>query len=104
VIQCLTGVLPRRMIASMDTTKLSSKGQIILPKRIRTAHRWEAGTEFAVEAVADGVLLRPLRTLPATTLDQAVGSSGYTGPARTDRQLSAAIKRGVKDRRGRGRY
>lgn len=88
----------------MDTTKLSSKGQIILPKRIRTARHWEAGTEFAVEAVAEGILLRPLRSLPVTTLDQAVGSAGYSGPARTDRQLAAAIKRGVKDRRGRGRY
>ena len=88
----------------MDTTKLSSKGQIILPKRIRAAHRWEAGTEFSVEAVADGVLLRPLRALPVTTLEQVVGSARYTGPARTDRQIAAAIKRGVKDRRGRGRY
>ena len=44
----------------METTRLSSKGQIILPKSIRASHQWEPGVEFAVEDTPEGVLLRPL--------------------------------------------
>jgi bifunctional DNA-binding transcriptional regulator/antitoxin component of YhaV-PrlF toxin-antitoxin module len=49
--------------AAMETTKLSSKGQIILPVSIRLANQWQAGVEFAVENTAEGVLLRPLNQL-----------------------------------------
>ena len=38
----------------METTKLSSKGQVILPVSIRLAKQWRAGVEFAVENTADG--------------------------------------------------
>ena len=33
----------------METTRLSTKGQIVLPKGIRAARAWEPGTEFTVE-------------------------------------------------------
>ena len=33
----------------METTKLSSKGQVVLPKSVRDAHKWQPGAEFAVE-------------------------------------------------------
>jgi AbrB family looped-hinge helix DNA binding protein len=32
----------------MDTVKLSSKGQFVLPKAIRDRHHWETGPEFIV--------------------------------------------------------
>jgi AbrB family looped-hinge helix DNA binding protein len=48
----------------METTRLSSKGQVILPKSIRDAHRWQPGTEFMVEDTAEGVLLRPAKPFP----------------------------------------
>jgi len=50
----------------METTRLSSKGQVILPKSIRASHKWEPGVEFAVEDTPDGVLLRPLKPFEAT--------------------------------------
>jgi AbrB family looped-hinge helix DNA binding protein len=30
----------------MDSIKLSSKGQVIIPKHIRSAYHWEAGQEL----------------------------------------------------------
>jgi AbrB family looped-hinge helix DNA binding protein len=30
-------------------TRLSTKGQIVLPKALRTAHRWNPGTEFIIQ-------------------------------------------------------
>ena len=56
----------------MDTTKLSSKGQVILPKHIRTAHKWWPGVEFSVEDTAEGVLLRPLKLFKPTQLEDVI--------------------------------
>jgi len=88
----------------MDTTRLSSKGQLVLPKSIRDADDWGEGTEFTVERVAEGVLLRPLRPVPPTRLEDVVGSAGYQGPPRSLEQMEPAIRKGVKARRGRGRH
>jgi AbrB family looped-hinge helix DNA binding protein len=43
-----------------DTTTLSSKFQISIPKAVRTAHHWEAGQEFAFIPKGAGVLLVPV--------------------------------------------
>jgi AbrB family looped-hinge helix DNA binding protein len=88
----------------METTRLSSKGQLVLPKSIRDADDWREGTEFLVERVAEGVLLRPLRPVPSTRLEDVIGSAAYRGAPRTAAQIQSAIEQGVKARRGRGRY
>ena len=88
----------------METTRLSSKGQLVLPKSIRDADHWTEGTEFLVERVAEGVLLRPLRPVPPTRLEDVIGSAGYRGPARSIGDMQRAVEQGVKARRGRGRY
>ena len=76
----------------------------MLPKAIRDADNWSEGTEFLVERVPDGVLLRPLRPVPATRIEDVIGSAGYRGPTRSGADIQRAIERGVKARRGRGRY
>jgi len=88
----------------MDTTRLSSKGQLVLPKAIRDADNWAEGTEFTVERVAQGVLLRPIRALPVTRLEDVIGCAGYRGSTRSLADMEQAIVKGVKARRGRGRY
>jgi len=88
----------------METTRLSSKGQIILPKAVRDAHHWAPGTDFSVEDTGDGVLLRPLKTAQPTRLDDVVGCLGVKGPARTIEAMDAAIGDELRARRDRGRY
>lgn len=88
----------------METTRLSSKGQLILPKSVRDARSWEAGTQFVVEEVQEGVLLRPLRPLAAATFDEVFGCLKYSGRPKTLAQMGKAIAKGVKRRHGRGRY
>lgn len=87
----------------METTRLSSKGQIILPKAVRDAHHWVPGTDFAIEETADGVLLRPLKAHP-TRLDDVVGCLRAKGPARSIAAMNAAIGDELRARRDRGRY
>jgi AbrB family looped-hinge helix DNA binding protein len=43
----------------METTRLSTKGQLVLPKGIRVSRAWGPGTEFTVEETEEGILLRP---------------------------------------------
>lgn len=65
----------------MPRSRLSSKGQLIIPKAVRDRHGWRAGTELEVEDRGDVVLLRPAEPLFApTTLDQVVGCLRYEGP------------------------
>ncbi len=80
----------------MDTTKLSSKGQVILPKHIRTAHKWWPGVEFSVQDTPEGVLLRPLKLFKPARLEDVIGCAGYTGPAKTIEEMDAAIAAGLK--------
>lgn len=42
----------------METIRLSSKGQIVIPKEVRDRFHWEAGTELIVERRAEGIVLR----------------------------------------------
>lgn len=88
----------------MDLTKLSTKGQLILPKGIREARAWEPGTEFSVEETADGVLLRPLHQFSEVTLDQVAGCLGYMGKRKTIAQMKEGIQGAVARRRDSGRY
>jgi AbrB family looped-hinge helix DNA binding protein len=44
----------------MNTARLSSKGQVVIPTALRAARAWKAGTRFEVVDTAEGVLLKPL--------------------------------------------
>ncbi len=57
----------------METVKLSSKGQIVIPKEIRQAHHWSVGTEFIVSAVGDELRLTPAPLFPPTRVEDGVG-------------------------------
>jgi len=88
----------------METTRLSTKGQIILPKRIRASRSWKPGMEFIVEEAGDAVLLRPAGHFPEVALEQVAGCLRFKGKPKTLAQMRAAIKREVLKRHDRGRY
>lgn len=83
----------------MATTRLSSKGQVVLPSSVRSARRWKPGLELAVENRPEGVLLRPLKPFLQSRLEDVIGSSGYKGPRRTLREMENAILREARKRR-----
>ena len=69
---------------AQDTTRLSSKFQISIPKAVRAAHRWQAGQEFAFVPRGTGVLLVPVP--PADALaGMARGARAEGVRDRTDR-------------------
>lgn len=75
----------------MISTRLSSKGQVVIPKEVRDAQGWKEGTEFIVETTVNGVLLRPKRVFKRTTIEDVVGSAGYKGRRRTIKEMDEAI-------------
>jgi AbrB family looped-hinge helix DNA binding protein len=88
----------------VETTKVSTKGQVVLPKSVRESRKWQAGTELIVEETNEGVLLRPARLFPPTTFEEVFGILQYKGKAKTLEEMDAAIVKGVRERRARGRY
>lgn len=88
----------------METTRLSTKGQIILPKNIRVSRAWAPGTEFTVEETNDGILLRPAARFPNAGLEDVAGSLRSRRKPKTAAQMHAAIGREVMRRHDRGRY
>lgn len=83
----------------MNITKLSSKGQVVLPNSIRSARNWKPGLELAVENRPEGVLLRQLKPFVETQLTQVVGSLGYRGPRKSLKDMENAIVREARKRR-----
>jgi AbrB family looped-hinge helix DNA binding protein len=94
----LTGVLP------MEITRLSTKGQVVLPKSIRASRAWGPGTEFTVEETGDGILLRPAARFPDTDLEEVAGCLRSKRKPKTPAQMRAAIGQQVMRRHDRGRY
>ena len=88
----------------METTKLSTKGQVILPKTIRDAHRWNPGTEFLVQEGHGGVLLRPVKVFPPARFEEVAGCLHYSGRPKTVQEMRQAVAKEVKRRHARGRY
>jgi AbrB family looped-hinge helix DNA binding protein len=82
----------------MESTKLSSKGQVVLPKSVREAHGWAPGAEFTVESTADGVTLRAKTPFPRTDIADVFGSVEHGGRAKTLEELDAGIGRAVAKR------
>jgi AbrB family looped-hinge helix DNA binding protein len=83
----------------MDTTRLSERGQIVIPKRVREAHGWEPGMEFVVEDTGDSIRLKPIKPFKKTTVADVRGCLRYKGPRKSIRDMEAAIAKGAKERR-----
>lgn len=78
-------------ITEPQTTTLSTKGQVILPKPIRRALRWTAGTRLVVESTPEGVLLKPEPAFPETRPEDVFASLAYHGPAKSLREMEAGV-------------
>lgn len=79
--------------------RLSTKGQLVVPKEIRERHGWSSGVELVFEDFGDKVVLREIQDVPETRLEDLIGCTGYRGPARTLQEMEAGIAEGARRRR-----
>ncbi len=80
------------------TTKLSSKGQIVLPKPLRASHRWKPGTEFTIEERGEGILLKP-KSGGVRTWQSIIGCIPYKGPRKSIAEMDEAVAAEARSRR-----
>ena len=92
------------MARAETITRLSTKGQVILPKAIRERRKWGPGTRLVIQEMADGVLLKAAPVFTPTRHEDVAGMLAYTGPPKTIEEMDAGIEAEVKRRHARGRY
>lgn len=80
----------------MDSVKLSSKGQVIIPKPIRDAYHWDTGQELMLIDTGSGILLQPKVPFAESTLDEVAGCLRYTEKAKSIDDMNKAVAEGLK--------
>ena len=81
----------------MQTTLLSSKGQVIIPKALRVARQWGAGTRLEVHDTPEGLLLKNVAAPEKVELKSGLRAIrqhvAYAGPKLTLADMNDAIMR-----------
>jgi len=62
------------------TIKLSSKGQIVIPKEIRDELHWQAGTQLTLVSSISGVTLKTAPKKTGGNLGDLIGMLKHDGP------------------------
>lgn len=78
-------------------TKISGKGQVVVPKSMRDLNGWPAGTDLEVVDAGDGVLLRPRRpAVDRLSVEEAVARLQqiyiHKGPPVSLDEMTAAVE------------
>lgn len=78
-------------------TRVSAKGQVVIPKVIRQRHQMVAGRVLDVIETPEGVLLRPSAKGEGSSVDEAIAKLReivrYEGPPVSIEDMNATIAR-----------
>lgn len=83
----------------MAKAKLSSKGQVVIPKTLRSRYNWDTGQELTVIDTGQGILLKSSHTFKPTKLDQVAGMLSYTGKPVSLDDMEAAVEKGALEQK-----
>jgi len=76
--------------------RISSKGQLVLPKAVRDAYGLTAGSEIDIETDGDKIVLTPkkkrLEGRKRYTIDEVAGFLKYDGPPVSVEDMNRAIE------------
>jgi AbrB family looped-hinge helix DNA binding protein len=75
----------------MESVALSSKGQFVLPKAIRTRHHWLAGTRLIVIDRGDEVVIKTAEPFAVTSFESIDAPSVYKGRRLSIADMDSAI-------------
>ena len=91
----LTLVLLENAMSAVATVTMSTKGQVVIPRALREHLGWGEGTRLEIVSQAGGVVIRPLRSIPETKVDDLLGLLKYAGPPKTIEEMNDAIAKGA---------
>ena len=75
-----------------ETTKVGKRGTIIIPVALRQKYGFKEGSKLIVEALPEGVLLRPVVTLPVEIYTPERKAEFLLNNAITSEEYSAAVR------------
>ncbi len=80
---------------AIETAKLSTKGQLVMPDSFRKRYGFKAGMTLLLIGTADSVVVQPLTIPDDSSIDQVVGESRNAATSVADRlsAAKAALKR-----------
>ncbi len=90
-------------VSRRPTTTLSTRGRVTLPKSVRDALGWDAGTQFVVERTSEGVLLKPVAGFPETNPEKVFGCLPFDGAPKSLAEMEAGVMTEGRRRRPRHR-
>ena len=79
----------------METTTLSSKGQVIIPKSLRNQYKWSTGQKLLVIDKGNGIFLKPKRPFIQSSLNDVAGCLKHEGQPKSLKDMEQAIKTGA---------
>lgn len=82
----------------MASARLSTKGQIVIPKQLRDARKWAAGMDIDCINTPEGILLKPKSPPKRYTLDDVIGIARYDGPPKTLEDMQRGIDEALAER------
>jgi len=83
------------------TTTVSTRGQVILPKSIRRARQWGAGTRLVVENGPEGVLLKAVPHFSETRPEEVFGCLSHEGEAKSVAEMEEGVMAEARRRHAR---
>ena len=85
---------------SLSTTRMSSKGQVVIPEEIRDRLGLKAGTQFVVVGNRDAVILKAISAPSVKEFNDLIGQARQqarrTGLRKSDVEAAVARVRGLK--------
>ncbi len=75
----------------MEIVRLSSKGQVPLPKAIRTRRHWKTGMEFVIIDRGAELVIKPVRVFPPSELESLDATSIYQGKPLSLAEMEQAV-------------
>ena len=86
-------------MSELSTTRLSSKGQVVIPEEIRLRLGLKPGTQFAVIGDRDVVILKALATPALSEFDSLIGEARKS--ARKSKLKRSDVVKAVRKARSR---
>ena len=85
----------------LTTTRMSSKGQIVIPEELRQAFGWNSGTSFIVVGRPDAIMLQPVTMPDMSRFDDLIAESRRQAKAAGMRvgDVAAAVTRARSKKR-----
>ena len=77
----------------VETTKVGRRGTVVIPAVLRRKYGFEEGSQLIVEELSEGVLLRPVVTLPVEIYTPERKAEFLLNNAITKEDYAAAIKK-----------